>query len=166
MNSSVGLLNFVRNNASWWVLFGSIVFLTIVSFMTLTTKPRLWTDEAVTIEIAHSLSRFGELNIQTSPTQFFEFPYLLQSTGYPLTVLLAAVFRIFGFSFVAVRSFMVFVMLASYLPFSFGRNVFGPKKTALLFTSYARSFFYASGRTATGEVGSIFLDYGASALFI
>ena len=165
MNSSVGLLNFVRNNASWWVLFGSIVFLTIVSFMTLTTKPRLWTDEAVTIEIAHSLSRFGELNIQTSPTQFFEFPYLLQSTGYPLTVLLAAVFRIFGFSFVAVRSFMVFVMLASYLPFFFGRNVFGPKKTALLFTRMLVPSFTQAGVRLQVRLGLFFWIMGL-ALFI
>ena len=44
------------------------------------------------------------------PDQFSGIPYLIQSTGYPLTVSLAAVFSFFGFDLAIARIFMLALM--------------------------------------------------------
>ncbi|MDE2001614.1 MAG: glycosyltransferase family 39 protein [Patescibacteria group bacterium] len=137
-----------------------ILFVVLLSGATLLTKPRIWIDEAVTVELARNFAQYGILSIQTAPHVFFGQSYLLQSTGYPLTVVLAAVFRIFGYRFAAERVTMLLIMVAALSTvFWFARKIFGRKEallSALLIATFAT--FYASGRTAVGEVlGFIFL---------
>ncbi len=146
------------------LLVGAILlFVVLVSFLTLTTKPRLWIDEAKSIELALNFERFGILDIQTSPGVFSGFPHLLQSTGYPLTVPLAAWFLVFGESFVGIRIFMLVWMLAAIVAvFLFVYKIFGTKE-ALFASALVATFapFHDNARTVVGEIpGFLFLVAG------
>jgi 4-amino-4-deoxy-L-arabinose transferase-like glycosyltransferase len=126
----------------------------IVSFSTLTTKPRLWSDEAVTLEIARNMYESGVLNAQPSPGVWYEAPYVLQSTGYPVTLSLAAAYSLFDYGFTQARVAMLAWMLAALLIcFFFLRSLFGKDAalgSVLLLATFAS--FHATGRTATGEI--------------
>ena len=142
------------------IILASVI---LFSFSTLTTKPQIWVDEAKSIELARNFLNFGKLNIQVAPGEFTDFPEILQSTGYPVTVSLAAIFKIFGYGLVQARIFMLGWMLAALLAvFMLGRRLFGDSSAifaVLLIASFAS--FYDSGRTVVGEIpGFVFLMLG------
>lgn len=137
--------------------------LIFVSFSTLLTKPRLWTDEAVTLELARNMHESGVLNAQPAPGVWYEAPYVLQSTGYPVTLSLAAVFSLFDYGFTQARVAMLVWMLAALLLcFMCVRSLWGKDialGSVLLLSTFAS--FHANGRTATGEIpGFAFLMLG------
>lgn len=136
---------------------------TLFSFSALTTKPRIWIDEAKSIELARNFLNFGKLNIQIAPGEFTDFPEILQSTGYPVTVPLAIFFKLFGYGLVQARIYMLGWMLAALgAVFLLGKRFFGDSSAALavlLIASFAS--FYDSGRTVVGEIpGFVFLALG------
>ncbi|MDO8493089.1 MAG: glycosyltransferase family 39 protein [bacterium] len=160
MNNLAGLKSFIKENCTILIFTVAIFFVTLFSLSTLTTRPKLWVDEALTMELSHNFSKTGSLNVETSPGEFYEYPYLLQSTGYPLTALLALVFKIFGYSLAVERFVMLDIMiLALFAVYFFGQKFFDRDKAVLavlLFTTFAS--FYGSGRAGVGEVpGFIFL---------
>ena len=64
------------------VAAGCIILVVVFgSLATLTTKPQLWTDEAVSIHIARGFMNHGVLSIETAPNSLFESAYLIQATG-------------------------------------------------------------------------------------
>lgn len=141
------------------VIIGMVFF----SLSTLTTKPRLWTDEAMSIELARNFSDFGRLDLMTEPGVFSGIPYLLQSTGYPMTIGLAGFFKIFGFGLIQARVFaLILMIILLILVFWFIKNLFGKKQAVLaifLIASFAP--FYGNGRCVTGEIlGFIFMIFG------
>ena len=163
MANSAKLTEFIRKNCTGLLFMGLIFFVVIFSAATLTTKPKLWMDESVTMELAHSFSEFGALDVQIGPGQFSGLSHLLQSTGYPLTVILALAFKFFGYSLVTERIVMLLLMVVFLTTlFFFGKKIFGKEKALLsiiLVVSFAS--FYGSGRTAVGEIpGLIFLIAG------
>ncbi len=131
-----------------------LTILCVVSFSTLLTKPKLWTDEAVTLEIARNIHEHGSLNAMPSPGMWYPAPYVLQSTGYPVTLSLAAVFSIFDYGFTQARIVMLLWMLAALIAtFIVIRGLFSKEialGSILLLATFAS--FHANGRTATGEV--------------
>lgn len=138
----------------------ALLFVIVFSVPTLTTKPKLWMDEAKSMELARNFLHYGKLDIATAPGQFTGFPSLLQSTGYPVTVPLALVFKIFGYGIVSARIFMLAWMLAALgLVFWLGKKIFTPWQAGaavLLIATF--SSFHDSGRTVVGEVpGFLFL---------
>jgi len=139
----------------------SIVLL--VSLSTLLTKPRLWTDEAVTLELARNMHEHGSLNALPAPGSWYEAPYVLQSTGYPVTLSLAVVFSLFDYGFTQARVLMLAWMLAALVMcFLLMRSLF-TKEIALGSVLSLATFasFHANGRTATGEIpGFAFLMAG------
>ena len=145
-----------------------ILWVVIFSSLTLTTKPHLWADEAKSIELAKNFLFFHRLDIQIAPGEFSGFPELLQSTGYPLLVPLAGLFKIFGFSFKLARIYMLAWMLILLIViFLFAQRLFGSRKAVLplLLLSTFPSFF-DSGRTVVGEIpGFVFLIAGLYFLF-
>ena len=163
MTSSQKLINFCKNHWSVLAFVIITVWMVLFSFPTLTTKPKLWVDEAKSIELAHNFLLYGTLDIQTAPGEFSGIPYLLQSTGYPVTIPLALFFKIFGYGLIQARIFMIAWMIiflgATYI---FGKKLFGKRKTILalfLITTFAS--FYDSGRTVVGEIpGFVFLLAG------
>ncbi|MDD5430727.1 MAG: glycosyltransferase family 39 protein [Candidatus Pacebacteria bacterium] len=141
----------------------AIVWVVVYSSITLTTKPRLWVDEAKSIELAESFADYGKLDIQTAPGKFSGIPQLLQSTGYPVTAPLALIFKIFGNSLVAARVFMLAWMIAALIGiYSLGRRIFGEKEAILaVFLTASFASFFDSGRTVVGEIpGFVFLTCG------
>lgn len=137
------------------IIFGFILLTVLVgSLVTLTTTPRLWTDEAISIHIARSFESHGVLSPQTAPNIFFESPHLIQSTGYPVTVSLAGFFKVFGFGVTEARAYMLlWIVLALGAVFFLARKLFSKWEAVgvtLLVATLAS--FYASGRTVVGEV--------------
>lgn len=154
----------VYNSIIGFVAFAVVLF----SFSTLTTKPKLWTDEAVSIDIARSFLNYSRLSPQIAPGEFYENPQLIQSTGFPVTISLAVFFKIFGYGLYQARVFMLFWMVMSLLLILLiGRYLFDERKailSVLLIASFAS--FYASGRTVVGEIpGFVFLLAGFYILF-
>ncbi len=148
---------------SWQVriLFVLVICLALVySIKNLTTKPSLWTDEAVSIDIARNFNENGLLDIVPAPGETSGFSHLLQSTGYPITIPLAFFFKIFGFGFIQARIYMLVWMVAMlFATFFFTKKLFG-ETNALFATALVASFasFYGIGRTVVGEVpGFVFL---------
>lgn len=138
------------------IIFGVVIF----SLQTLTTKPRLWTDEGLSIELARNFLFYGRLDLMTAPMEFSGRPFLLQSTGYPLTLLLAGFLKLFGVNLVSARIFALLLMIVFLVSvWWFVKKIFGVKHAfivILLLATFAP--FYGIGRCATGEVvGSIFL---------
>ncbi len=133
------------------------------SFSTLLTKPKLWTDEAVTLEIARNVAESGKFNAEPSPDTWYPTPYVLQSTGYPVTIPLAATFKLFDYGFAQARVVMLLWMIVALsATFLCMRALFSGTvalASVLLLSTFAS--FHANGRTATGEIpGFAFLMLG------
>src|SRR3989338_336350 len=141
-----------------WLLALGFLFMLIFSVRTLTTAPRLWIDEAKNIEIAQSFNTEGKFDMQVAPGQFTNVPYLIQSTGYPVTGSLAVFFRIFGFGLVQARVFMLLWMIATVLVlYRFLKHLFGERAAVLavlLVVTFAS--FYDNGRAMMGEIPGFF----------
>lgn len=155
--------NFIKKHWPRIALVGIVLILWVGSWATLATKPRLWIDEAKSIELARSFLNFDQLNIQTAPGEFTSFPELLQSTGYPVTVSLAGFFKIFGYGLAQARIYMLLWMtIALIAVFIVGRDLFEEQWSLLsvgLIVTFAS--FHDSGRTVVGEIpGFVFLLAG------
>lgn len=166
MINSIKLNNFLLHHWYHCVVLGVLLWVIIFSSVTLTTKPRLWADEAKSIELSYNFLNFGVLDIQTAPGEFSGISHLLQSTGYPITITLALFFKVFGYSFVGARVFMLIWMLAMLLfLFCFFKKVYGHEEALLaliLIASFAP--FFDNGRTVVGEIpGFLFLLLGLEA---
>ncbi len=163
------ILTLIRKR--WEVIFVGVVllFVFIISFQTLTTKPHLWTDEAISINIAQSFKSHRILSVQTAPDSFFELPHLIQATGYPVTVPLAGVFALFDFGVSQARLYMLAWLIGVLLVlFYLARTLFSKHEAIFVFLLTASfASFYANGRTVTGEIpGFLFLLFGLYALLV
>ncbi len=170
MNESEPLKDGLSNRIKKFLFddFGAVIILIIVIVLyissgSLLTKPRIWVDEASSIEQSHNLLRSGTPDIEIAPGQFTGVPYLIQSTGYPITVPLALVFKVFGYGFAQARVYMlVWVIVALFMVFYSANKFFGNFNAIfsfLLVASFAS--FYANGLTVVGEIpGFVFLLVG------
>ncbi|MCF7835749.1 MAG: glycosyltransferase family 39 protein [Candidatus Marinimicrobia bacterium] len=141
------------------ILLAVVVF----CFYNLTTRPRLWFDEGINMEMAHNFLLFGKLDVFTAPSVFSGFPYAVGTNGYPLTIPLAAFYSSFGFGFFQTRILMLCWIVAFLLSLFFvTKKVFGEAKalfTVALVSTFAP--FYGNGLTAFGEIpGFLFLLWG------
>ena len=168
MNSKESTVTFFARNGTFLLFCLGIIFVLSVSFSTLTTKPQISTDEAVSIELARNFQIDHVLDVKTAPAVFSGFGERLQSTGYPVTVPLSWFFSLFGYGLAQARVYMLLWMLAgvSFL-FWLGRKWFGDRSglaAFLLVVTFAS--FYANGRTVVGEIpGFLFLLVGFYFLF-
>ncbi len=131
-----------------------IIFVLVFSVSTLTDKPRLSTDEAVSIELAKSFGKNHILDFEYAPGKFTDHPETIQSTGYPVTTPLSLLFSVFGFNFSLARVYMLVWMLCALVAaYMFARRSFD-SPLALLSVALIASFasFYANGRTVVGEI--------------
>ncbi len=157
------IVNFIKSNRDGLVVGAILLAVVIWSLSALLTKPKLWIDESISINISRSFMTEGVLSPQTAPGRFFDFPELIQSTGYPVTVLLAGFFKVFGYGVYQARIFMlVWIVVALSLVFLLAKKLFGRESaygSLLLVASFAS--FYGSGRTVVGEIpGFVFLFGG------
>lgn len=155
--------SFLSNNAPTIIFLCSLAFVIVFSFSTLVTKPKLWTDEATSIELARNFGVSGKLDVEIGPGKFTGIAHLLQSTGYPVTVPLGLLFRGLGLDFSLARLYMIgWMLLAITAAYYLTRKLFTPLHAALailLIVTFAS--FYGSGRTVVGEIpGFMFLALG------
>ncbi len=145
----------------------ALLFLVVYSFSTLTTKPRTWIDEGVTINVANSYRVYGKLDVETAPGVLTGFPQILQSTGFPVTIPLAALFSFTGENLPAARVYMFLWMLAALAAlYVTARALFGvPQAIAALFLTLSFASLYGSGRTVVGEIPGFFFLMSALYLF-
>ncbi len=153
----------MRRSSAVFFLSVVLIFVGAVSLWTLSTKPKLWVDEAKGIEMAKSFYESGKLDIEISPGVFSGVSYVLQSTGYPVTLPLALFFGIFGYGLAEARIYMLlWMILGLYVIFFVGKKFFGTKNALLaLFLIATFASFYDNGRTVVGEIpGFLFLVSG------
>lgn len=161
-------MNFIRKYYAAILLVLIISGVLAYSLFYLTTKPKLWVDEAFAIEMAKNFLSYDRLDLMVEPQVFTGYPFLLQSTGYPMTIALAGFFKIFGFGLAQARIFTLLLMIACLLAvFWFTKKLFN-KNYAILAVLLIASLppFYGNGRCVTGEIiGFIFLIFGLYFLF-
>lgn len=154
--------NFLFDNYGIIVIFMLLVVVYFSSSNFL-TRPKIWVDEANTIEQSRNLSRYGTPDIEVAPGTFSGVPFLIQSTGYPVTAPLALVFKVFGYGFTQARVYMlVWLMMALLLVWYTARKFFGSTNALFSFLLIATfASFYGSGLTVVGEIpGFVFLLTG------
>ncbi len=168
MDSQSPTVFFLKKNFAKVFVFFGIIFVLVYSFSTLTTKPRIWTDEAVSIEIARNFQVDGVLDVKVAPGEFSGFSERIQSTGYPVTIPLAWFFSLFGYGIIQARIYMIiWLLLTAIFSFWLAKRWFGKAKgLAVFFLLISFASFYASGRTVVGEVpGFLFMLFGLYFLF-
>ncbi|QQG46192.1 MAG: glycosyltransferase family 39 protein [Candidatus Niyogibacteria bacterium] len=144
-------------NTSWSVLAAILfifAFVNLYSLSTLTTKPAVWYDEGINIELARNFSEFGKLDLIVEPLVFSGRGANVGSTGYPVTVPLAGFFKAFGFGFSQARIYMLLWMNIFLISlFYFVKKIWNTR-IALLVLLLVVSFpsFYANGRSVMGEI--------------
>ncbi|MBI5005269.1 MAG: glycosyltransferase family 39 protein, partial [Candidatus Lloydbacteria bacterium] len=138
----------------WMSLLLVFVFINIFSLSTLTTKPALWYDEGINIELARNFSEFGKLDLMVRPMQFSGQGALIGSTGYTATVPLAAFFKLFGFGLPQARVYMLLWMnIMLFCLFYFARKKWGVSVAlATLFLVATFAPFFGNGRSVMGEI--------------
>ncbi|MBI3633273.1 MAG: glycosyltransferase family 39 protein, partial [Candidatus Vogelbacteria bacterium] len=155
----------IKKNLNQIIITFLILTITLVSFSTLVTKPKLWVDEGKTIELARNFLNFKNLDVQIAPGQFSSIAPLLQSTGYTVSIPLAVFFKFFGIGPNQARIFMLlWLNVALILIYFLSKELFSENEKVAIFSflliaSFAS--FYDSGRTVVGEIpGFIFLLLG------
>lgn len=143
-----------KDTIVWIGLLSVFLFVNIFSLSTLTTKPALWYDEGMNIELARNFSEFGKLDLMVKPMQFSGQGALIGSTGYPTTVPLAAFFKLFGFGLPQARVYMLLWMNALlFCLFYFTRKKWGASVAlAVLLLTATFAPFYGNGRSVMGEI--------------
>ena len=149
-------------------LMACIALVLFCSFSELTTRPKIFYDEGLTIEVARNFQLFGKPDVLTSPGQFSGVPYVTGSTGFPVSLPLAGFFSFFGFGLTQARIYALgWLILFFVVTFFFSRKVFGPFasiSSLALLTTFPP--LYDSGRRVLGEIpGFSFLLLGTYLLF-
>ncbi|MEK7480612.1 MAG: glycosyltransferase family 39 protein [Patescibacteria group bacterium] len=146
-----------------WILSSIPLVILVLFFSTyggLTATPKFWHDEAVPFEIARNLTEYGTPDLAVAPGIFWQKGFMTHATGFPLTLPLAGVFKIFGVGVAQSRLLMIVWMLAMLATLFFVIRAFFDQKTAFFSVLLIATFssFYANGRTGTGEIpGFLFL---------
>lgn len=146
---------------------GFLIILAITLFFSLYSPlgsieatPKFWRDEAIPFEVARTLVELGTLDIVVAPGVVAERPYLTHATGFPVTVPLAGVFKIFGVGVFQSRLYMLGWIIATITTLFFVVRSFFGLRAAIVGTLLVTTFspFYANGKTSTGEIpGFLFL---------
>jgi len=142
---------------SFWSPLGSFV-----------ATPKFWRDEAIPFEISRTFVELGSLDVVVAPGVVGGQPYLTHATGFPVTIPLAGVFKLFGVGVGQARLYMIaWIFAALFTVFFVARSFFG-ELNAMLASVLVATFtpFYANGRTMTGEIpGFFFLMLGLYFLY-
>lgn len=140
------------------ILAGAFAIFAIFVVAHVKTFPGFWYDEGVNIMIARAGAEQGYLNIQTAPGVQYPKPYQFSTSGYPLSAPLAALFKIFGFSFALARVYMLlwFALLLATI-FALSRRLWGNDWLALsssLFVGLFAPVVY-HGLSVIGEIPGV-----------
>lgn len=120
----------------------------------LVTMPRIFFDEATTIEIARNVQLFGVPDVLTAPGQFSGIPFITGSSGFPVSFPLAAFFKLFGFGFAQARIYALLWLLAFFVVAWFFVKSFwnAPYATAAIALIAGFASLHDSGRRVMGDI--------------
>lgn len=158
-----GLIKYIRANQHSILVSLVILVVIIVSSQRLTTWPRIFYDEGITIEIARNFQLFKVLDILTAPGQFTDIPYVTGSNGFPITLPLALFFELFGFGLAQARIYALIWLIIFFVAIYLFVKKFWGKNNALAALLLVATFapVYDAGRRVLGEIpGFIFLLAG------
>ena len=158
-----GLFKYIRANSYNILVFCVVLIVIIISLQHLTTWPRIFYDEGITIEIARNFQLFGVLDISTAPGQFTDVPYITGSNGFPVTLPLALFFKLFGFGLFQARIYALVWLTVFFAVFYLFTKRFWGSANALSAVLLIATFapVYDMGRRVLGEIpGFIFLLAG------
>ena len=159
----MSFIKYIRTNLYSVLVFCIILVVTVISFQHLTTWPRLFYDEGITIEIARNFQLFRVLDISTAPGEFTDIPYVTGSNGFPVTLPLALFFQLFGFGLAQARIYALLWLILFLGIFYFFTKYFWSKTNALSVVLLVATFapLYDNGRRVLGEIpGFVFLLAG------
>ena len=145
------------------LIFCVVLAVIVIAFQHLTTWPRLFYDEGITIEIAENFRRFGVLDISTAPGEFTDIPYITGSNGFPITLPLALFFQLFGFGLFQARIYaLIWLVIFFFVLYLFAKRFWGSTNAlsaVLLIATFAP--LYDNGLRVLGEIpGFVFLLTG------
>lgn len=131
-----------------------LLVVAITGVAQLVTMPRIFFDEATTIEIARNMQLFGVPDILTAPGQFSGVPFITGSSGFPVSFPLAAIFKFFGFGFAQARIYalfwlLVFLIAAWFFVKSFWNASYA---TAAIMLIAGFASLHDSGRRVMGDI--------------
>ena len=141
------------------IMLALVLVLASLSAATLVTIPRIFFDEATAIEVARNFQLFGAPDILTAPGHFSGFPYITGSTGYPVTLPLAAIFDVFGFGFTQARIYALLWLIAFFVTaWVFVRRFWNDSyATAALALLIGFASLHDSGRRVMGDIPGFML---------
>ncbi len=158
MSAPAKIRDLIRTRPEVLALFGVLLFMNVYAFSGLKERPEYWYDEGLNVELSRSVAEFGIPDIVIAPDTLSESGARIGSTGYPITVLLGGVFKIFGVGVVQARLCMLLWMNALVISLFFAiRKRWGSQEaigTLLLCTTFAP--FYGNGLTVMGEIPGLF----------
>ena len=118
----------------------------------LTESPPTWIDEGMTTQLALNIERYGVMGLQTSPGNFVSGAYI--SVGFPVTLPLAGMLKLFGEGLFEARILMVaWILLLALFIYLYILKEFGIKSAVLaglLIATFAP--LYGNGKNVLGEV--------------
>ena len=143
-----------------WILGLSLLILvTGLTCHHFLTQPRVWTDEALNVQMAKTLAETGTINIPLAPGVFSSHTYrYTSSSGWVVLASLALIFKIFGSSFFVARSVMATYLIGFVIFLFFFLQQVWDVRRAFLATLLVATFasFYANGKSVLGEVPAAF----------
>lgn len=137
-----------------------ITITVIYSVVNLTIKPPAWKDEALAIEGAYNLLRFGKLSILLGPDTFIENPLFAITSGPPLILPLSFFFKLFGFGIAQARWYMIIWLSVFLAVIAWLTKKLFTKSDSILALLLILTFtpMHVYGRTAVGELpGTLFI---------
>lgn len=151
---------FVPNRVSWQHVLVAVGFVLAVflSFYRLTESPPTWMDEGIIIDSARSLAEVGKAGLQVAPAVYESAAVV--TTSFPLTLPLAAVFKMFGVGLLQARIVMtMYLILFFVLVWAVQTRVSEKKWWSIAFLLLV-TFppIYGNGKNVLGEIpGMVFL---------
>ncbi len=147
------VVGFVRRE---WVLLIVLAFALGYSLYQLTDVPPTWYDEGMIVQLSMNLVRHGALETQVAPGTFVSGAYT--TTGFPVSIPVAASFALFGTTLASARGVMVVFIFSFLLSAYFLMKRFAGRSPTLWSLALLATFssFYATGKNVLGEVPGLF----------
>lgn len=140
-----------------FIVIGIITITIIYSVVNLTIKPPVWKDEALAVEGAYNLLRFGKLSILLGHDTFIENPLFAITSGPPLILPLSFFFKLFGFGMAQARWYMMIWFSVFLIVIALLTKKLFTKSDSILALLLILTFtpMHVYGRTVVGELPGV-----------
>lgn len=150
-------MNILTNK--WIILIFILAVAGIIIFTNFLTRPKIWSDEGLMVQLTRNWAEAGEMKIAVGPNQFSPNQhYFNSSAGWVAPASVALFFKISSVSFFNARLAMAFYLLGLIaVVFLLARRLWGLKTaifSSLLLVSFAP--LYGNGKSVLAEVPALF----------